>query len=133
MTLLGGAAASWPSLTRAQAAKPLIGFFNIIGSDSFFNSRSDLLAALALRHRVPAIHAREFVEAGGLLSYGGNLKEVYRRVGDYTARILKGELPGSLPVQQAATVELVINLKTATALGLTVPLSLLGRADEVIE
>jgi putative tryptophan/tyrosine transport system substrate-binding protein len=105
----------------------------IISPDSFFTDRARELAALTLRHRVPAVHNREFAEAGGLMSYGGNLKEVYRRVGEYTGRILKGEAPANLPVQQAATVELVINLKAAKALGLDVPLSLLGRADELIE
>jgi putative tryptophan/tyrosine transport system substrate-binding protein len=105
----------------------------IISPDSFFTGRAAQLAALSLRHRVPAVGNREFVEAGGLMSYGGNLQEVYRRVGEYVGRILKGEAPRDLPVQQAATVELVINLKTAKALGLSVPLSLQGRADEVIE
>jgi putative ABC transport system substrate-binding protein len=105
----------------------------IISPDSFFTDRAAQLAALSLRHRVPAVHNREFVEAGGLMSYGGNLQEVYRRVGEYVGRILKGESPRDMPVQQAATVELVINLKTAKALGLSVPLALQGRADELIE
>jgi putative ABC transport system substrate-binding protein len=105
----------------------------IISPDSFFTDRARQLAALSLEHRVPAAHNREFVEAGGLMSYGGNLLEVYRRVGEYTGRVLKGEAPKEMPVQQAATVELVINLKTAKALGLSVPLSLQGRADELIE
>jgi putative ABC transport system substrate-binding protein len=106
----------------------------VIGTDPFFNSRSDQLAALALRHAMPTIFQfREFAAAGGVLSYGASTTDSYRWVGLYTGRILKGEKPGDLPVQQSAKVELIINLKAAKALGLTVPLSLLGRADEVIE
>ncbi|HEX4410255.1 MAG TPA: ABC transporter substrate-binding protein [Xanthobacteraceae bacterium] len=106
----------------------------IIGPDAYFNTRYDQLAALALRHMVPTIYQyREFTAAGGLLSYGANLAEVFRLSGLYTARILKGEKVADLPVQQATKVELVINLKTAKALSIDVPLSLLGRADEVIE
>jgi putative ABC transport system substrate-binding protein len=106
----------------------------VIGSDPFFTARSDRLAALAIRHAVPAIYDnREFVSAGGLISYGGSHTDVYRLIGVYTARILKGEKPGDLPVQQRTKVELFLNLKPAKALGITVPLPLLGRADEVIE
>jgi putative ABC transport system substrate-binding protein len=105
-----------------------------IGGDPFFNSRSAQLGALTLRHAVPTIYQfPEFTAAGGLMSYGGSLSDSYRWVGVYAGRILKGERAGDLPVQQAAKVELILNLKTAKALGLTVPLSLLTRADEVIE
>ena len=106
----------------------------VIGTDAFFNSQSKQLAALALRHSVPAIYQYgDFTAAGGLLSYGGSVKESYRLAGVYTGRILKGEKPSDLPVQQSTKVELIVNLKTAKALGINVPLNLLGRADEVIE
>jgi putative ABC transport system substrate-binding protein len=106
----------------------------VVGNDTFFSTRSEQLAALALRHGVPAIFQyRGFVEAGGLMSYGGDLADNYRLTGVYTGRVLKGENPADLPVMQSTKVQLIINLKTARALGLTVPLSLLGRADEVIE
>jgi putative ABC transport system substrate-binding protein len=106
----------------------------VIGADAFFNSRSEQIAALALRHTVPTItQDRGFAVAGGLMSYGSNLADSFRIMGVYTGRILKGEKPADLPVQQSTKVELVINLKTAKALGLTFPITLLGRADEVIE
>ena len=106
----------------------------VIGSDGYFSSRSEQIGALVLRHAVPAISGwREFVAAGGLMSYGNDSKDANRLVGVYTGRILKGEKPLDLPVQQSTKVELIINLKSAKALGFTVPLPLLGRADEVIE
>jgi putative ABC transport system substrate-binding protein len=106
----------------------------VIGGEPFFNSRSQQLGALTMRHAVPTIYQlRAFAAAGGLMSYGASLTDAYRLVGVYTGQILKGVKPADLPVQQATKVELIINLKTAKALGLTVPLPLLGRADEVIE
>jgi putative ABC transport system substrate-binding protein len=106
----------------------------VIGSDPLYNVHIEQLAALTLRHGLPAIYQyREFADAGGLMSYGGNLSDPFRQAGAYTGRVLKGEKPADLPVVQSTKVELIINLKTASALGLTVPLSLLGRADEAIE
>jgi putative ABC transport system substrate-binding protein len=106
----------------------------MIEPDPFFTEHSEQLAALTLRDGVPAAYQfRQFSAAGGLMSYGGNSTESSRIAGVYTGRILKGEKPGDLPVQQSTKVELVINLKTAKALGITVPLALLTRADEVIE
>jgi len=106
----------------------------IIGPGTVFAAHSEQLAALTLRHAVPAIFQyRPFAAAGGLLSYGSSETEYYRLVGIYAGRILKGEKPGDLPVQQSTKVELIVNLKTSNALGLTVPLPLLALADEVIE
>jgi putative ABC transport system substrate-binding protein len=106
----------------------------VIGTDVFFNTRSERLAALSVRHAVPAIYQyRPFVAAGGLMSYGSDENEYYRLVGIYAGKILNGEKPADLPVVQSMKVELIINLRTAKALGLTVPQPLIGRADEVIE
>jgi len=106
----------------------------VICGDALFNSRTKQLAALTVQHAVPAVYQwREFVAAGGLLSYGSEVTDAYRLTGVYTGRVLKGEKPNELPVQQATKVEFFINLKTAKALGIIVPLPLSGRADEVIE
>jgi putative ABC transport system substrate-binding protein len=106
----------------------------VVGADIFLTTRSEQLASLTSRYALPAIsQAREFAAAGGLASYGTDIRDQYRLVGLYTGRVLKGERPAELPVQQATKLELVLNLKTAKALGITVPLPLSGRADEVIE
>jgi putative tryptophan/tyrosine transport system substrate-binding protein len=106
----------------------------VISSDVFFSAQGTQLAASALRHAMPTVSPyRDFVTAGGMMSYGGSVTDQYRQVGVYAGRILKGEKPADLPVQQVTKVQLAINMKTAKALGLTVPTSLLGRADEVIE
>jgi putative ABC transport system substrate-binding protein len=105
-----------------------------VGAEPFFNSRNAQLGALAVRYRVPTIfQSREFAEAGGLASYGGSVTESHRLTGHYAGRILKGEQPANLPVQQSTKIELIINLKTARTFGIIVPLPLSGRADELIE
>ena len=106
----------------------------VVSTDIFFNTRAEQLAALSLRHAVPTIYAyRPFVSAGGLISYGSDETEYYRLAGVYAGRILKGEKPADLPVQRLTKIELIINLKTAKTLGITVPQSVQSRADEVIE
>lgn len=120
--------AAFKSLAQLQAGAL------IVAPDAFFNSRSEQLAALALQYAVPTVYQyRKFATAGGLISYGANITDAYRLVGVYTAQILKGEKPADLPVQQASKFELFVNLKTAKALGLSVPPALQARADEMIE
>ena len=119
---------AFTTLVQAQASGL------VIVPDVFFNTRAEQLAALALRYAVPMIYQyREFAAAGGLMSYGTNIVDMFRLAGIYTGRVLKGEKPADLPVQQTTKIELIINLKTARALGITFPITLLGRADEVIE
>jgi ABC-type uncharacterized transport system substrate-binding protein len=120
--------AAFQSLVQTRAGALLI------TADPLFISLSDRLAKLALRYGIPTIFQyREFVAAGGLMSYGGDVLDQFRQVGIYTGRILKGEKPANLPVQQATKIELLINLKTAKTLRLSIPNTLIGRADEVIE
>jgi putative tryptophan/tyrosine transport system substrate-binding protein len=130
--LEGGSAdeidAAFSRLTQMQAGGL------IVASDAFLAVHATQLAELSLRHRIPAISLYpDFPAAGGLMSYGGDVIEHFRLVGNYAGRVLNGETPADLPVQQATKVELVLNMKTAKALGVTLPLTLLGRADEVIE
>jgi putative ABC transport system substrate-binding protein len=131
-------------LLQASTERELDGIFStliqqragglVITADTLFSGKSAELAALASRYSVPTISPYgEFVTAGGLMSYGGSVNELYRLVGVYTGRVLDGEKPADLPVQQVTKLELAINLRTAKALGLTVPPTLLARADEVIE
>jgi putative ABC transport system substrate-binding protein len=106
----------------------------VIGTDTFFDGQSERLAALAVHHALPTIYqTREFAAAGGLMSYGGSLTDAYRKAGVYIGRVLKGEKPADLPVMQSTKVELIINLKTAKALGIEIPASLLATSDDVIE
>src|SRR5262245_56484555 len=106
----------------------------VVASDGFFATHGEQLATLTVRHAVPAIHqSRDFAIAGGLMSYAGSFFESHRQAGVYTGRILKGEKPADLPIQQVTKVELYINMKTARALGVTIPLPLSGRADEIFE
>jgi putative ABC transport system substrate-binding protein len=120
-------------MTFASLAQSHVGGL-VIGSNPLFTARTGQLADLALRHGLPTIFEyREFAAAGGLMSYGGSRTDPFRLVGAYAGRILHGDRPADLPIQQLTKIELVINLKTAQALGLTFPLTLLGRADEVIE
>jgi putative tryptophan/tyrosine transport system substrate-binding protein len=144
ITLLGGAAAAWPLTARAQQGERMRRIFVafarepdggliIVGSPSGV-VRRDLIITLAARHRLPAVYPYPyFAHSGGLVSYGPDLVPPFRRAAGYVDRILKGEKPANLPVQAPTKYELLINMKTAKALGLTVPDNLLARADEVIE
>jgi putative ABC transport system substrate-binding protein len=119
---------AFSDMTRARA-----GALTVLGSNTFLTERRRLVD-LAARNRLPAAYPqREFVDAGGLMSYGSNVADLFRRAATYVDKILKGAKPADLPVEQPTKFELVINLKTAKALGLTIPPSLLGRADQVVE
>jgi putative ABC transport system substrate-binding protein len=127
-------AAKATSLESLQSLSKLHAAGLVISADPFFTSQTQRLAALAVRYATPTVYTRrEFPLAGGLVSYGSDIIDPYRLAGIYTGRILKGDKPADLPVQQTTKQELVINLKAAKALGISVPLPILGRADESIE
>jgi putative tryptophan/tyrosine transport system substrate-binding protein len=136
-TTVGEIDASFASLVAQQAGAFVVhgdSFLSVVHGDSFLSARRHQIVALAARHAVPAIYFnREFVEAGGLMSYGNNIADAYRKAGVYTARILRGAKPADLPVDRASKFELIINLNTAKSLGLSVPNSMQLLADEVIE
>jgi ABC-type uncharacterized transport system substrate-binding protein len=127
-------ASSEDEIEKAVAALEAKSSALMVGADAFYNANARLLAEATLRHKVPTIYEYdEFTRAGGLMSYGGDISESYRWAGIYAGRILKGAKPADLPVQQSTKVELIVNLKTAKSLGIAVPMSLLGRADKIIE
>jgi putative tryptophan/tyrosine transport system substrate-binding protein len=130
--LKAGSAGDFDAAFAAARQLPVPGL--VVASDTLFGTHGEQMAAMAVRHAVPAIHqSRDFARAGGLMSYGGNFAESHRQAGIYTGRILKGDKPADLPVQQVTKVEFFINLKAAKTLGLTIPPSVLARADEVIQ